>query len=488
MNKILQGDCLEVLKTLPDNSVDAVITDPPYGLGFMGKEWDTFDRNQFGRKGAEGENDLKVKKNFNVLPRYNTDGLYDFTAQWATECLRVLKPGGYLLSFAGTRTYHKIAMGIEDAGFEIRDMISWVYGNGFPKSLNISKNIDKKPDAYRIKEWKNWLEKQIIACGKTRKQINDECGFTACSYTKTDNKDYWSSNFPKNGKWEKMKEVIGITTDEYDWVAEDNTEKRGYVEPTGGLAGGTGNTIGNFTGKQLADNPIDDKAKEWEGWGTALKPSVEVLTMARKPLSEKTIVENCLKWGTGGINIDACRIPLQNNEDISVVRDKVKKLDTLQQGWGFKSVSRDNKGRYPANLIHDGSDEVVRLFPNSKAGKNIEQKGTGGIWNKSSGLPCGEQYGDSGSASRFFYCAKASRSERDKGCSSPNTHPTIKPIKLMEYLITLVTRKDALVLDPFMGSGTTGIACANLTRQFIGIEKDADYIAIAEQRLRGWRG
>ena len=129
--EIKQGDCLEVLKEMPDNSVDSVITDPPYGLGFMGKAWDTFDKSQFGKKGMEGENDLKVKKNFNVLPRYNTDGLYDFVVSWATECLRVLKPGGYLLSFAGTRTQHKIACGIEDAGFEIRDMIAWVYGQGF---------------------------------------------------------------------------------------------------------------------------------------------------------------------------------------------------------------------------------------------------------------------------------------------------------------------------------------------------------------------
>ena len=143
LNKVICGDCLEVMKEMPDNCVDSIVTDPPYGLGFMGKQWDTFDSSQFGKAGEEGENDLKVKKNFNILPRYNTDGLYDFTKDWATECLRVLKPGGYILSFAGSRTYHKICMGIEDAGFEIRDQIMWLYGSGFPKSHNIGKAVDK---------------------------------------------------------------------------------------------------------------------------------------------------------------------------------------------------------------------------------------------------------------------------------------------------------------------------------------------------------
>jgi hypothetical protein len=147
--KLLLGDCLDKLKELDDNSVDSIVTDPPYGLGFMGKAWDTFDKSQFGKQGEEGENDLKNKKGFKILPRYNTDGLYDFAKAWASECLRVLKPGGHLLSFAGSRTYHKICMGIEDAGFEIRDQIMWIYGTGFPKSMNISKMIDKSKGVER---------------------------------------------------------------------------------------------------------------------------------------------------------------------------------------------------------------------------------------------------------------------------------------------------------------------------------------------------
>ena len=254
-NICYQGDCLDVLPTLPDNSVDSIVTDPPYELGFMGKSWD------------------------NSGIAYNVD-------MWK-ECLRVLKPGGHLLSFSGTRTYHRMAVAIEDAGFEIRDMIEWVYGQGFPKSLNIGKAVDKKPKADSVKDWKKWLDIQINNSGKSKQQINDECGFTATSYVKTDNKDYWSSNLPKNGKWRIMKKVIGIKTDEYDWVEQDNCGERGYVEPTGGLAGGSGNTVGCFTGKQLSNNAIDDRAKQWEGWGTALKPSHEPVVFCSKPLTPR---------------------------------------------------------------------------------------------------------------------------------------------------------------------------------------------------------
>jgi len=199
INQIIQGDCLKVLKRFPDNCIDAVITDPPYALGFMGKEWDTFDKSQFGRKGLEGKNDLKVKKNFEILPRYkNWDSYYEFIFNWAKEVFRVLKPGGYLLAFGGTRTYHRMVCGIEDAGFEIRDCIMWLYGCGFPKSLDISKQLSKM----------------------------------------------------------------------------------GYK----------------------------DEAKKWEGWGTALKPAYEPIVVARKPLSERNVALNVLKWETGGINIDACRV------------------------------------------------------------------------------------------------------------------------------------------------------------------------------------
>jgi DNA modification methylase len=451
---LLLGDCLERMKELDDCSVDAVVTDPPYGLGFMGKEWDTFDKSQFGRKGEEGENDLKVKKNFNVLPRYNTDGLYDFTKKWASECLRVLKPGGFLLSFAGTRTQHKIAMGIEDAGFEIRDMIAWVYGSGFPKSLNVGKAVDKLQ-------------------GNEREDMG------------------------RNPAWRKGN-GYGATT------------STGWAKP---------------------QRPNKDKGtSEWEGWGTALKPSLEPITVARKPLSEKTVAENCLKWGTGGINIDQSRVKTEDNLNGGAYYGGERSDGDWKDNSGFKNNKLDEykqpQGRFPANLIHDGSDEVVSLFPNTKSTVRISEDKDNLANTYSLGrtgtTPRG--HNDSGSASRFFYCAKASKSERNKGlegfeevevrggggrvadgydltdesqiglkeaarkfgavkAKKANIHPTVKPVKLMEYLVKLVSREGAVVLDPFMGSGSTGVACKNLNRDFIGVEMDEDYMRIAEKRI-----
>jgi site-specific DNA-methyltransferase (adenine-specific) len=408
------SDCLIYLKTLEDNSVDSVVTDPPYGLSFMGKKWD-----------------------------------YDVPSQqiWE-ECLRVLKPGGYLLAFAGTRTQHRMAVRIEDAGFEIRDMIAWVYGSGFPKSLNIGKAVDK--------------------------------------------------------------------------LQGNEREDAGRYQSPEGTSGNKGSST-CFQG-----TPRDGLAKltkgnsPYEGWGTALKPALEPITVARKPLSEKTVAENCLKWGTGGINIDECRVGFADGE-----REKLFRPMTENNSIGWKNTSKamgyntpdglpPAQGRFPANLIHDGSDEVVGLFPETG-------KSSGGrIGNKGSALNMmGNTYeagnpgfGDSGSASRFFYCAKASKSERNKGCEefeekpkvfngqsaqpsiemkgveqkfttqpSKNNHPTVKPISLMRYLCRLVTPKGGTVLDPFMGSGTTGIACINLNCNFIGIEMDKDYFEIAKARI-----
>jgi len=416
MDEILRlGDCLSVLKDLPDNSVDAVITDPPYGLSFMGKKWD-----------------------------------YDVPSReiWE-ECLRVLKPGGYLLAFAGTRTQHRMAVRIEDAGFEIRDMIAWVYGSGFPKSLNIGKAVDKLQ-------------------GNEREDL---------------------------GSIKKLQ----------SYGHEGN------------------NCFGNDIdreGKMI----ITKGTSEWEGWGTALKPALEPITVARKPLSEKTVAENCLKWGTGGINIDGCRVSIDEKADASQLRTMNRSFKEEKNGWGMNQNSSDTpqvvnpQGRFPANLIHDGSDEVVELFPNSKSSdairKNNNSKTTGiNTFGKYQDIET-NGYNDSGSASRFFYCAKASKSERNKGCEeledknkvfngqsdnsskemkgieqkfttqpSKNNHPTVKPIALMEYLVKLVSREGAVVLDPFMGSGSTGIACKNLNRYFIGVEREEEYVKIAKKRL-----
>lgn len=363
------------------------------------------------------------------------------------ECLRVLKPGGYLLSFGGTRTYHKMACAVEDAGFEIRDMIEWVYGSGFPKNYNIGKAVDKLQDNKRIE--------YVRSNGKA---TNSGSG---CYHM-------------NDGKSGSMKKIF----------------------------------------KDSKGN------SEWEGWGTALKPSHEPIAMARKPLSEKTIVKNCLKWGTGGINIDECRIE-HNEPEILTNRKKDMGQSWNKDNTGLRNnptniASANPQGRFPANLIHDGSNEVLEIFPNSKAGK---YKGygskSGGIWNKSTGKPAGREYGDLGSAARFFYCAKSSKTERNKGCEeleekvkvwdgqsdkssknmrpesveerwtskAKNCHPTVKPLALMEYLIKLVSREDTLVLDLFAGSGTTLMACKKLKRNFIGIELREEYCKIAHKRL-----
>lgn len=471
-NLLLNGDCLDVLKELPDNSVDSIVTDPPYGLGFMGKQWDTFDNTQFGIKGNEGENDLKIKKNFNILPRYCTDGLYDFTKQWATECLRVLKHGGYLLSFSGTRTYHKICMGIEDAGFEVRDMIEWVYGSGFPKSLNVAKMIEGK---------------LVLGSANTTafKHLKGERADIVNGYTKM---EFEQGNKPAN---------------------YNDTENGGSV---------------------IKPEFTTEEAKKWNGYGTALKPAHEPIVMARKPLAEKTVAENVLKYGTGGINIDGSRVG--STEKLARPFNEANnqtfgKYETF--GNPIEPI-----GRFPANLIHDGSEEVLKEF--EKAGISKSQTGSNkgaGFQNEFvGGIAKGgielQRYSDSGTSARFFktcefteedyapffYTAKASRGERNEGCDDledkpagmamkddkftrehmgntpaserkpvKNNHPTVKPVKLMEYLIKLVTPKGGVVLDPFAGSGTTGLACIKEGMNYILIEKELEYIKIATARL-----
>ena len=366
-----------MLRTLPDCSVDAVVTDPPYGLSFMGKKWD-----------------------------------YDVPSVevWA-ECLRVLKPGGHLLAFAGTRTQHRMAVRIEDAGFEIRDLIAWVYGSGFPKSLDVSKAIDK-------------------AAGVEREVIGVNAELAKKQTAKTDTAAY--GNY--------------------------------------GAAGG------------VITAPATDAARQWAGWGTALKPALEPITVARKPLSG-TVAENVLRHGTGALNVDGCRVG-------------------------------GSTGRWPANLIHDGSEEVVGLFPHTHASHNQtrtesdNQRGVygGGYHHEPGSRKTG--YGDPGSAARFFYCAKASKSDRNEGLDGftpattsdgravaadnayqrgkterANTHPTVKPTDLMRYLCRLVTPPGGVVLDPFMGSGSTGKAAILEGFQFIGIEREAEYVEIAKARI-----
>jgi DNA modification methylase len=351
--------------SLPDNSVDAVVTDPPYGLSFMGKKWD-----------------------------------YDVPSEdvWR-ECLRVLKPGGHLLAFAGTRTQHRMAVRIEDAGFEIRDMIAWLYGSGFPKSLDVSKAIDKAAGAER--------------------------------------------------------EVIGIRE---DFAARANKKRVGVSWADNSLKDGS---FSNPADIGVVTAPATDAARQWSGWGTALKPAMEPITVARKPLIG-TVAANVLTHGTGALNISPCRVAYATDADkaAALAGDAFKRKDTGDKGWSRPWMSdqarieqmnkeakeRADAGRWPANVIHDGSDEPVALL---------------------------------GDAARFFYCAKASKKDRGEG----NNHPTVKPTDLMRYLVRLVTPPGGVVLDPFMGSGSTGKAAKLEGFRFIGIEREIEYLEIARARI-----
>ena len=387
---LMLGDCLDRMKDLEDNSVDSIVTDPPYGLSFMGKAWDK------------------------SVPSVDV---------WE-ECLRVLKPGGYLLAFAGTRTQHRMAVNIEDAGFEIRDMIAWVYGSGFPKSHDISKAIDNMSGA----------ERKVVGV----KSYGD-------------------------GHIQNSKKSMGYGGNEPDSDTRKITEPATY------------------------------SAKQWEGWGTALKPALEPITVARKPISEKTVAANVLKHGTGGINIDGSRIATNPYVDDPRLggngswKHGGKSVNAYGNFAGTVSTSSE-QGRFPANFIHDGSEEVVELFPDTKsagkarpASEGSHSGKDGDIFSPGLGGPA-MRFGDDGSAARFFYCPKTSKKDRNEGVEK-NNHPTVKPTELMKYLVRMVTPKGGVTLDPFMGSGSTGKAAKLEGFDFIGIELDPDYLEISKSRI-----
>jgi site-specific DNA-methyltransferase (adenine-specific) len=423
--QILIGDCRERLKELPDNSVDSVVCDPPYHLVSQ-------DKRDHRRASPSEKQRQKIAATKGFMGQTWDGGDVAFQPETWAEVWRVLKPGGHLVAFSGTRTYHRMTVAIEDAGFEIRDMIAWHYGSGFPKSHDISKAIDRAAGAER--------------------------------------------------------EVVGINEAA---VARQNKRPTNATQCTKSAP----ETVGIITA------PATDAAREWEGWGTALKPATEPICLARKPLSERSIAANVLRWGTGGLNIDGARIPHQtvnggNLADNTHLRKSIRGGAGFRPGEGTGEATREEVpsqfGRWPANLCHDGSDEVVAGFPAEAGGaKDVrEERGArpGGFANigadKGSPVPCGPTYVDSGSAARFFYCAKATTEERGEG----NNHPTVKPVSLMRWLIRLVTPKGGTVLDPFMGSGSTGLAAQDEQFSFIGCEMSPEYAAIAERRMRDRAG
>ena len=426
---VLVGDSRVKLRELHDCSVDSVVTDPPYELGFMGKSWDS------------------------------TGVAYD-VGLWG-EVLRVLKPGGHLLAFGGSRTYHRLACAVEDAGFEIRDQIMWVYGSGFPKSLNVSKSIEG-----------------LLTTGSANKTAFKNL----------------SGEHIERGNWgiAKQQHTHGQRDTNYDETA--GATRLGKLEPT------------------------TDAAQQWEGWGTGLKPAHEPIVLARKPLNG-TVASNVLQHGTGALNIDGCRVR-RDEGDVSHAGHRTATFgdeQTVSGGDGSGGWSQNDAGRWPANFIHDGSDDILELFPDTgkSTGGRIGKKSMGNVTNVPAGqFEAGDPgYGDSGSAARFFYCAKANKRDRNeglddfvlkitneitppgtKGSQSPragagrggataNHHPTVKPTDLMRYLCRLITPLGGIILDPFTGSGSTGKAAILEGFRFHGIEQDPDYVQIARARI-----
>jgi len=415
---IINGDCLEEMQKLIDDGVqvDSIVTDPPYHL--------TSIVERFGKEGSapaqEGTDGAFARASKGFMGKEWDGGDIAFRQETWELAMKLLKPGGHLLAFSASRNYHRMAVAIEDAGFEIRDQIMWIYGSGFPKSLNIGKGIDKKQGN----------EREVV------------------------------------GEVRAGKNALGQDS---GWNKHNN---RTEIEVTKGNS-------------------------EWEGWGTALKPAHEPIVMARKSI-EGTIVDNVLKHGTGGINIDDCRIETEENLNGGAYakngnrRSLVSDIRSGASEGMFqskKTVGEDfvqPTGRFPANVMHDGSDVVQDIFPKtskSTGGKTKSDFGdiygtySGDVLSSSSG-----GFGDEGTAARYFYCPKVSSAERGED----NTHPTVKPQELMKYLCRLVTPKNGTVLDPFMGSGSTGMAAKDEGFEFIGIEREKEYFEIAEKRISSY--
>lgn len=396
---IHNGDCIEVMNQMPPESVDAIVTDPPYGLGFMGKKWDG-------------------------LPP---------SLEWAEACYRVLRPGGHIAAFGGTRTWHRLAVAIEDAGFEMRDSLAWLYGSGFPKSMNVGKAVDK-------------------AAGVKREVIGSKIGQPG----------YHLEPGGKAG------EAYG--------------------------SGINGRTADERLAASQITAPATPEAAQWDGWGTALKPAFEPIVLARKPLAEKTVARNVLAHGTGAINVDACRIATEENLNGGAYAKVGNRgvSASLHAGSGMNTPGKtvgteyvQPSGRWPANVL---LDQHAAAWVDEQSGITQSPTSTGrgaggqnGMYSPIGGQGAVPAPGDKGGASRFFYSAKAPKRER------PNVdgvqHATVKPLAIMRWLIRLVTPPGGTVLDPFAGSGTTIEAALIEGFEPVGIELEAEYLPLIQHRI-----
>ena len=424
---LYHGNCLETLRELPDASVGSVVTDPPYGLEFMGKAWDSFGRDVGpGYKEAPRMNTGAGLGGYKERPNYFQAGapFQRWCEMWATECLRVLKPGGHLLAFGGTRTFHRLACAVEDAGFEIRDSIAWLYGSGFPKSLDVSKAIDKAAGA----------ERKVVGVRRT------PTGGGGMLSAQTQSQ---SGYRPEGREFEPV----------------------GHVDVTA---------------------PATDDAVQWQGWGTALKPAFEPIVVARKPLSG-TVAATVLAHGTGALNIDGCRIgddprvnPPMGAPQNSYGGYGATATATWTAGrWPANVVLDESQAAaldQMSGLLTSGANPTRR-------GSDKFREAYGDFKGQEDCTPA--RGGDVGGASRFFYTAKADAGERVR--VNGTAHPTVKPLALMRWLVRLVTPPGGLVLEPFAGSGTTVEACILEGFRCIAIEREADYLPLIVQRVNRQR-
>lgn len=418
---LFHGDMRDVLRVLPDNFVDSVVTDPPYHLTSVVQRFGADDAAPARSNGPTG---VYARASAGFMGKKWDGGDIAFQPDTWREIFRVLKPGGHLLAMGGTRTYHRLACAIEDAGFEIRDMALWMYGVGFPKSLDVSKQIDKMAGAEREKV-------RITNVSNLKNPPNLRGG--------------------------------AVKGDDRPWRV--NAIERGYHEVD-------------------SDIPATPEAAQWQGWGSALKPAIEPTCLARKPLSEATVAANVLRWGTGALNIDGCRVGTNELKSGIYQRRHSESIYNSETSGFTKQFEYDgSKGRWPANIIHDGSEEVIEAFPQSTGQQarvtgNEPSAKTDKVYGQFTTRTPAEPRNDSGSAARFFYSAKASKAER-----AGSKHPTVKPIALKAYFIRLITPPGGIVLDPFAGTGTTGAAALQEGKRCLLIEREDEYAADIQRRF-----
>jgi len=471
--KLIHGHSLKVLRKAKSNSVDTIITDPPYGISFMGKKWD-----------------------------------YDVPSVelWA-ECLRVLKPGGTALIFAGSRTQHRMAVNVEEAGFDIKDTIMWIYGSGFPKATDVSKQLDKMDavTAQKARQLKftEWVRAQGITASQINTATNTNMGghYTTLASQRAvmtrKHLEMCSHLFNKIPQW-VLDECDKRSIESKNFAEREIIGQSKHKPGIATKAEGHYNTVGGTEAKHVnITEPTTPEAKEWNGWKShGLKPAYEPIIVAVKP-NEGTYAENALKWGVSGLNIEGGRVGTQEYTQDQWNKKEESRIGGLSFSGGKPSKSIMPTGRFPSNIILD-----------EEAGEMLDEQS------------------NEDNPSRFFYCAKASKSERNAGCEGleeitdsemtsrkegssgldwndgkggnafagasssrgtnrKNNHPTVKPLKLMEYLCILTkTPTGGRVLDPFMGSGTTGVACVNTGRRFIGIDKELEFVVIAKHRTQ----